>query len=476
VRLAVVAAGLGLGIRYLAYEQEHGQGVSAWTVLVFCLLSAGTAIVLWEWKVPVHFAARAASAAVAVATVLLLGTVALAMLVAVFATYLLALFTATALSVVAFVPMRTIHAAWLLWRRIYRRCPYDDCGRGGLPIHICTCGERYADLLPSFYGLFHHTCRHADGEVKLPTLDFLGRNRLPRLCRHCQRPLVLSSLGELPEQPVAVVGGPSAGKTVFLRQATRALRDRLAVLPGSQVQVDAAAHERDLASDLQLLDRGQVPAKTGGDVMQALGLAMRLPRPHRLRSLLYLFDAPGEHFASLERFGRKQVVQHLGGIILLVDPFALPPLVEQGRRQAAGLKPSEAPLDHVVGVLLAGVNQLLVHQPAEKCSVPLAVVLAKADALPVAEHSYLAGLSPADGLPPTAGHSGQCREALVRLGGGNSVRALEQKFRTIRYFACSGLGRLPDPKDTRPFRPAGVAEPLLWLLGLDAGDVPGSRT
>ncbi len=53
------------------------------------------------------------------------------------------------------------------------------------------------------------------------------------------------------------------------------------------------------------------------------------------------------------------------------------------------------------------------------------------------------------------------------LRAGNTVRTLEQRFAGVRYFGCTALGRAPDPRNTSPVRPAGVAEPLLWLLGLD---------
>jgi hypothetical protein len=271
----------------------------------------------------------------------------------------------------------------------------------------------------------------------------------------------------LPERPIALVGGPSAGKSLFLRQAIRRLREHLSAIPSSNVAIDAEQDARDLDRDFRMLDRGQVLAKTSGDVMQAVGLAVRLPRPHSLECLLYLYDAPGEHFASVRRFGGEQIIQYLGGIILLVDPFTLPPLADQGRKLADGIKPSETPVDNVVAVLIAGVNQIRGLQPTDPCKVPLAVVLTKADALPTEDYPFLANLCPGPDRPMDARLSDRCRETLVLLGAGNIVRSLEQKFASVRYFACTALGRVPDPVNTLPFHAAGVAEPFLWLLGLE---------
>src|SRR6185436_2702646 len=103
------------------------------------------------------------------------------------------------------------------------------------------------------------------------------------------------------------------------------------------------------------------------------------------------------------------------------------------------------------------------RSPNDRCDSPAAVVLSKADALPERDHPFLADLCPVNGHRPDEARSARCREALERLGEAASVRALEQKFTRLRYFACTALGRLPDPRDVRPFEPRGVAEPLLWL-------------
>ena len=47
------------------------------------------------------------------------------------------------------------------------------------------------------------------------------------------------------------------------------------------------------------------------------------------------------------------------------------------------------------------------------------------------------------------------------------MKLLEDNFGEIEYFACSALGRMPDPLDHSPFEPVGVLDPLLWVLGFD---------
>ncbi len=476
LRVSVIIVAILLCILYVRYEDGYGRGFSWGTLVAIAVIFVFASIVLWGWKAPIHFAARLLAGASASGLILILSVAAILLALAAFSSYLLLLFALTALSFVIFLPMRAGQELSLLYRRVTYRCPYDDCSGQGLPIHICLCGQQYPDLLPSFYGIFHHICWHNGRAVKLPTMDFLGRNKLPRLCGTCKRPLVLSSIGELSERPVAIVGGPSAGKTVFLRQATRQLSERLSALPNARVYIDSQEQEQTLKQDLTQLDRGQVVSKTAGNVIQAFGLAVRIPKK-RVNSLLYLYDAPGEHFLTMERFGQKQVLRHLAGIVLLVDPFSLPGLSDHAHRLDAGLQPSEIPFYNIVTVLINGVNQMLVRRPIDKCDVPLAVVISKADALPWQDLPFLADLGQSQLIDLDGSlYSAHCREALEKLGEGRSIRALEQKFSNVQYFACSALGRMPDGRNTAPFQPLGVAEPFLWLLQLNVnGNNPGGR-
>lgn len=458
LRLMIVASAVAMAALYVNYEKSHGRPFSATTFGVICVIVVYALVLLFGWKAPVHFLARVVSGASAAGLMLALSIGAIAVAALIFTVYLAVLFTLTALSLLIFLPVRAGQELWLLYRRIAYRCPYDDCSYSGLPVHICDCGAQYDDLLPSFYGIFYHKCRHANGYVKLPTMDILGRSKLLRLCGSCRNPLIHSSLGELPEWPIAIVGGSNAGKTLFLMQATREAQKRFSEIPGSKVRIESVAKEWNYHEQMELLDRGQVVGKTAGNV--TLAMAVRIPKGRQY--LLYLFDKPGERFASREHAGRMQALRHLKGIVLLVDPFSLPALEEQGRRLGV-LKPSEDPFGHIVHTLIWGVRAMLLERPEDICRAPLAVVLSKADALPTRDFPFLDGLFPGDGrVDPTT--SARCREALNKLGAGASVRELEMKFSNVRYFACTALGRLPDFRNASPFQPKGVVEPLMWLL------------
>jgi hypothetical protein len=428
-------------------------------------------VLLWGWKAPLHFVTRTLSGIVAATMVGGVGGLTVCSAFVVFAVYLCVLFLLTALSFLVFLPMRGIHHLWLLWRRITYQCPHLGCPSTANPLYVCECGHVYDDLRPSFYGIFHHTCRHADGDVKLPTMDFLGRNKLTRLCRGCQRELRSTDLGELEVRPIAVVGGPSAGKSVFVCQAIDQLASRLGAIAGNQVKLDSHNGSHPISAGIRGLKQGRLPAKTAGADVEAYGLALRLRRPKELRTLLYLFDAPGELFGTVQQLSRMHGLQHLHSLILLVDPFALDALRGHAQQHAADVKPSSLSFRDLVPNVISVMRHMKRESRSGRWEVPVAVVVAKADSLPLRDLPFLANLAPAEGGENAEAKHLGCREALVKLGEGGAVRLLEQHFSNVRYFACTALGRSATSGGNEAFIGRGVVEPFYWLSGLN-GNAP----
>jgi signal recognition particle receptor subunit beta len=423
------------------------------------------ALILWSSKAIVHWLARGFSALSAFLIIGLLGWGLAAGVVAVFFPYIAILGLMTLASLLVFLPMRAAHWCWLQSYHINYKCPYDDCVHGRrMPVHVCDCGTEYDDLQPSFFGIFHHVCSHPDGKRSLPTMDFWGRNKLPRLCGGCRRPLVHSSLGQLREWPIFVMGGPNVGKTVFLAQAILRMTELVGAQRGAVVRLDSAQQESDHAEQLRKLGSGQLLAKTA-ETTTAYGLEVRIQ--HGLRALIYLFDKPGEYFERMRDFGKMQGIRGLQGIVLLVDPFSLPGLAADAEKMGGQVQASQSLFHNIASNLVRAIEQILPGNQSQQCDVPLAVVLSKADAFPVATHPFLSGLI-GNGKDSTPDLNRLCREALVKLGAEDSIRLLEQKFSNLHYFACSALGRVPDLRNTSPFRPSGVEQPLLWLLGVAA--------
>jgi hypothetical protein len=339
---------------------------------------------------------------------------------------------------------------WLLWRRIFYTCPNRECSYRGLPVHVCAkCGENHEKLWPNKFGLFYHFCTCGK---KLPTLDVMGRGKLTRLCATCKIRLS-EDIGELPEELVALVGGPSVGKTNFLLMSTKRLMESKNE-KGIQAEIVVPGQEQELNQGIADLEAGIPPEKT--KVTHTLAYLLRVKRESR-KSLLYYYDAAGEEFSSIKRSGCHKNVKHLDGLIFLVDPFCLEGLKYKAAIEESGLRPSQTPLDNVVSSTIATLHRIRFNG-SQRNSLPLAVVITKADAKSVQEV-----LGDIKRQLPT---SEQCEEALIKWGARNSLQLIRQHFKTLRFFACSSLGRTPREDDYRPFKEYGIEEPLQWILNV----------
>jgi hypothetical protein len=472
LRICVAVSGIVFGTWYVIYRRGHGEGVN-WETAVAFIVIAGIAITLsYGLKFPVHLLARLATGVFAGTLVGGLGAAVVMVGSVVFAGYLVSLVLLTGLSAAVFLPV--LACEWI-GRRVHGityECGHANCAsRKGrfnpLPVHRCECGQEYSDLYPSFYGVFHHVCRdpaHKNGKYRLPTLDRLGRNRLRRRCRVCGQDLIHTDIGLAAPYPILVIGDTNSGKTVFLSQAIRILCRKISGIHGGASATTTKEQRRSIDHTWDLLDRGQVLPATSGEIVDAVGLALSIPKRLR-RTLLLLYDAPGEDFQTMTRFARKQALETAKGIVFLVDPLTLPG-IEMFGRSISG-EAGEMSAGSVAGNLVH-LMQSLKSENDGKFDTPMAVIISKGDELPSADLPFLANLYSTNGDHQNADTlSTRCKEAIVKLGGGNVVRTLETHFAKIRFFACSALGRRPAPENRAAFQPAGVIEPLLWMLGLN---------
>jgi Double-GTPase 2 len=360
--------------------------------------------------------------------------------------------------VVGIVVLLTSGAAWLLiWmlrladalRRRVRHASYEcpiDHERFSLPVYVCpACSAEHERLVPGRWGIFKREC--ACGETALPTTVLRGRQRVPQQCPSGHP--MSGFLGFAENLPVALVGGPSAGKSTFLAGALLELED-----PACGVSVEVLADSREAYSRLMgRMRQGVTPEKTQEE--RAPALVAEVQGSGRARAL-YAYDVSGEVYSAADKVRGLRFLARSAGLVLLVDPFAIPTVAQEHAADLARLTDrilpsSEDPMRVYERLLLtlseAGVNL---------ATVPLAVVIAKADACGIEQE--IARLGEADGPNPAA------RAWLKSNGAGNLVRAVEQSFKCVGWFSCSALGRIPTPTDSRAFAPRGVLAPLLWVL------------
>lgn len=368
---------------------------------------------------------------------------------------------------------RMLEYGAMLLRQIFLVCPHAGCYRRfALPIYMCPrCGVQHKELIPGSYGTLRRRCQC--GEL-LPTLFLVGRSRLPSKCPHphCGRPLSHAT-GTARNLHFPVVGGPTTGKSSLLCAVLNELAEQAAA-GRIKLAFPEKKDERLFAASREAFASGQVVAKTA-EYSPSAFLA-QLSDSQGRQALVHTYDAAGELYQGNDELHRQEYYSYLHGIMLVIDPYSLP----QARDEAgaapgaapAAMRPSsespEAVYERMVEALRGFSGQ------SGRLSHPLAIVLTKADVL--AERAKLLASG-------GAAEEESAAEAVVswlkQHGAGNLVRMISKDFAEVRYFACSALGRSPEPSP-RPFVPLCVLRPFAWLLGhhglrIDAGQRAAGR-
>ena len=378
MQIAIVAAAIFAGYLFVRFETSHGRSFSGGMAINLVIIGVFVVMILWGWKALVHLIARVISGTTASAVLLGVSVIAILLTIAVFAPWLLLLFVLTALSFIVFLPVRSIYGLWLFKRKITYRCPYDDDDYSGPPIHICSVASAMRTSTPA-----------STAFSIIPAEPMATKNGFPRwmswvatswiVCAGaCGRPLMFSALGELAVQADWYRRGHKRRQDHFPAAGDTGVASTLGGKIWQQgTNRVGGARERSSGPTGTGWIEAQVLAKTSGDVIKAFGVAARLSKKQRY--LLYLFDAPGEVFGKTESIGRKLWFQSPAGIILFVDPFSLPELTDHAMRKEAELKASEISFRQINSTLITGIKMMLAKQSTDRCQVPLAVVIGKAD-------------------------------------------------------------------------------------------------
>ena len=296
----------------------------------------------------------------------------------------------------------------------------------------------------------------------------LGRAKVPAFCPEpkCGRPLS-ATIGTAHNVHFAVVGGASAGKTVYMTAAVRSL----SIVDGVQVRFLDSRDERQFKQVIRRFDSGAPADKTTVGSPTAFLLSVKTGDKE---AILYLYDAAGESYAGTDDLLRQNYFQSATAVILIVDPFSLDHIQRHLAKELDDLRPLLRPSEQRPQDCYDRVALLLrERQDRRMRGVPLAIVLTKIDAFDL-EHEITAieAEPPVTPVKRTVGGSLGVREWLLRHGEGNLVRCAESDFENVGYFACSALGRVADGSSA-PFRGYGVLQPLGWIakrIGIDSGE------
>jgi Double-GTPase 2 len=349
---------------------------------------------------------------------------------------------------VSWILIWALRVADLARRRIRHasyECPMDH-ERFSLPVYVCPfCGAEHKRLVPGRWGILKRECRC--GKTALPTAVINGRQRVPQRCPSGHP--MSGFLGFAENLPIAIVGGPSSGKSTFLAGALIELDD-----PQVGVSLEPLNESKEAYSQLvEAMRAGVPPKKTTNE--RAPALVAEVQGSGRSRAL-YAYDVAGEVYGAEDKVRGLQFLARSAGIVILIDPFSIPRVAadhaDELRSLAQHILPSSEDPTRVFERLLATVKE----SGANLANMPLAVILAKADACGIdREIEAFAQTVSTDQAP---------RAWLEANGAGNLVRAIQGEFKQVSWFSASALGRMPAPGDSSPFVPRGALAPLLWIL------------
>jgi hypothetical protein len=365
--------------------------------------------------------------------------------------------------------MRMLELGVLRLRGITVECP--SCHRKvGMPVYECpTCQALHRRLVPGTLGVLARTCRCGHD---LPTLLAGGRSRLRAHCGHetCRGVLPLGGL-TVPTRHIPVVAGKAAGKTVHTMAAIAELKRQA----GSVGFAFGDEHTETTFAQVEaaLRDVSAVPTTLPTTPLRAA--TFFLGEDGR-RRLVYLYDAAGENYQTSDRVSGLRFLGATAGVLLVVDPLALPPVRKRMEEDGVSLPPhSTEPPGDVIGRFTQGLREHSAGRGGTWIDVAVAVVVTKCDVLvdggPV-RHPF-EGVHVDDG----AGALAQRSDAVARwldadAGEGGLVRQLRNDFNRIAFFAVTALDAFgtvdrPSARTGLPVRNDAPSAPLRWLLAAD---------
>ncbi len=367
------------------------------------------------------------------------------------------------------------------WRKshgITVRCSRGDCASARSHFrdievrYVCACGAKHGYLVPSYYGIWYHRCTcgstlPAKRSLRLKR-DDAGRVLEEAMMKECPMGHPWGVKGTaLPTHFIALVGGSSAGKTCFLTMAVEQLLRNVAQ-QRYRAQFESVGDRQKHQNNVDILGSGTLPPPT--QVGAPIASVLTLKGDKRGPARIHLYDAAGEIYKGVKEW---EFFEDLTGIVVLIDPLSLPGLREQAAERQledwAKSRVSGDSTEQIFATLRRNVSKFLKYGSAGRTNVPVAVVIGKADVASVAERigpdamqREFAG-RPLSVEQMRTAESDACRRALLDWKMTNEIRALEEQFQRVSYFACSQLGRAPD-ESLKPYVSEGVLPPLVWLL------------
>lgn len=351
--------------------------------------------------------------------------------------------------------------------RIFLACPtcYE---KFKLPIYSCTdCGAKHTKLVPGQYGVFKRKCKCGN---LLPTLFLNGKNKLPSTCPN-GHPLT-EDIGVSINVHYPIVGGAMSGKSAFLVASMLVLSEK-SENEGFDFSFPEKKSEDTFIKSKDNFKKGIPPEKTAvEDKPRAFLVKMQKKEGRRPPHLIYIYDAAGEIFESLDSMRIHKYFEYISGIFFLIDPFSIPVVKKEFDSELSdhseAIKPSTEDPNAIFSRMVTNLEQ---HGGQKgKYKIPIAVVIAKSDAFGLENKirgTHLALPSEEKKQPSEKDiESEKIRTWLNNNGQSNFVRSVENMFENVKYFSCSALGHMSvtESDSGTEFTPLNIDAAIDWVF------------
>jgi ABC-type dipeptide/oligopeptide/nickel transport system ATPase component len=320
-----------------------------------------------------------------------------------------------------------------------------------------------------------------------------GRTNL-RACPECHTALP-ANFAESRSPMLGLVGAKGSGKTVLMTVLVKRLRDTIGKRYDADIMLAtdnpdgmAGANEYQAQREAPLYKQGVLPPPT-----TALGTGARqhsapvllrwrqettglLGRASIRSTMLSFVDTAGEDLNSVSSAFTLQYLSVCDGLIVLLDPFALP-----GARAMLNLPAAAINVDEDMPLqVVSNITEILRTEhnlrSNKKIPIPVAVVFTKMDAFfPTLDRGNPL-MTTAPEVPAYSEADGQAVHehmlALLHEWNAQDIDVHARlNYKDFRYFGVSALGAEPDYETSTVaaggVRPHRVEDPVLWLLAKD---------
>lgn len=315
-----------------------------------------------------------------------------------------------------------------------------------------------------------------------------GATATRRACSQCHTAVPIDFVDS--DSPmIGIVGSKGSGKTVLMTVLTKQLREVVGKRFGAAVRmatdnpdgtqgIDAYKATREAT----LYDGRSLPPPTNQNaaarrsplVLLWQGMqARRIGGSRPMSTILSFVDTAGEDLTDLDTTFTLQYLTVCDGLIVALDPFALPGARSRLNLPGAAVQTADGtPLDVVARITEVLRNELQVRKN-KKIKIPVAMVFTKIDAFYELMDRGNPIMSAPSAVPVYQEVDGEAvhehvRALLHEWDAGDIDIHMQLNYADFRFFAVSALGAEPDyvtrSVSTGGVRPHRVEDPILWLL------------